>query len=138
MNAEGLGETKLNYWLGRTVGESLDASQIRGDRCIRPDGATVDYLNDPTLLDIFKAKELFNRNSTDTLINNGHANPTKRFTAEIRRPEKLSCAASGPTPITAICRAVGAFAYRSVLCGSAAHRQPRLTVMSHILPADKI
>lgn len=115
MNLEGFGATELNYRLGWTLGESLDTFKIKDNACIPSDGATVDDLNDPSLLDMLQARGLFSRNPNDTLINNGHADPAERFTAEIRRTAQVSCSAPGPTPIIAICRAIVAFAYRS--CG---------------------
>lgn len=113
MNAEGLDEADLNYWLAWALGEPLEKLEVEGDRCIRSDGTTVDYLEDSSILDHLRAKELFGTHPNDIVTFNGHANRAERFTAEIRRQEGRSCKASGPTVVVAVCRAVVAFAYRS-------------------------
>lgn len=113
MDAEGLHEADLNYWLARVLGEPPHTLQIQDGKCIRSDGTAVDYVNDPSILELFRTEGLFDKNSNDIVTNNGHANPAERFTAEIRRSEGTTSKGSGPTPVVAICRAVIAFVHRS-------------------------
>lgn len=112
MNAEGLDAAELNYWLALVLGEPVEALQVEGGRCIRPDGTIVDYLNDRSVVDLLVTMGLFGRHKNDRVIFNGRGNDDERFTAEIRRAEGQSLIASGPTVAVAVCRVVVAFAYQ--------------------------
>lgn len=112
MNIEGLDEAGLNYWLAWVLGEPLETLRVEEDKCIRSNDTTVDYLNDPSILNLLLAKALFGKHPNDLVTFNGNADSGKRFTAEICRSEKQACKVFGPTPVIAACRAVVAFAYQ--------------------------
>jgi len=111
MNAEGLDEADLNYWLAWVLGEPLAQLEVDGDRCLRSDGTIVDYLRKGSILDLLRERGLFGMDPNDIVTFNGHADRPERFTAEILRQEGRGCKASGPTAVIAVCRAVVRFAY---------------------------
>jgi len=113
MNADGLDEADLNYWLAWVLGEPLGKLQVVGDRCVRPDGTIVDYLHDPSILELLRAKGLFGADPYDIVTFNAHASRAERFTAQVSRREGISCKVAGPTVVVAVCRAVVSFAYKS-------------------------
>lgn len=113
MNADGLDEADLNYWLAWALGEPLTELEVEGDRCVRSDGTLVDYLNERSILDLLRERGLFGTDPNDIVTFNGNADRRERFTAEIRRQEGRACKVAGPTVVIAVCRAVVAFAYQS-------------------------